>query len=81
MEIKRFVECLSFTERRSWTEEHHQKWETLPADYSDRQQATLALEKVLAGYIKHGRNDEQGYWWAIDNEGRQLKFKISGTPN
>jgi hypothetical protein len=51
----------------------------LPGYYGDGQQAVQAMEKVLATYPHHGRNDEHGYWWARDDQNRQFKFEISGA--
>ena len=50
----------------------------LPGEYTDAHAATRGVEMMLAGYQSHGRNDEHGYWWARDHEGREFKFVISG---
>lgn len=50
----------------------------LPGVYGDGRQAMRALKKILAGYVKYGRNDEHGYWWAIDKKGHKFRYKISG---
>jgi hypothetical protein len=50
----------------------------LPGDYGDKHAAQKAMKTVLTGYTSHGRNDEQGYWWALDHNGTEFKFVISG---
>ena len=49
----------------------------LPGHYSDRQQATDGVRKVLAEYPRYGWHKEHGYWWARDEDGIQFKFVIS----
>ena len=51
---------------------------TLPERYGDGQQALMCIEKILASYKSHGRNDEHGYWWARDSQGEEFRFVISG---
>lgn len=51
----------------------------LPERYGDGQQAMAALEKNLKEYPHHGRNDEQGLWWARTAEGVQYRFVIEGA--
>jgi hypothetical protein len=51
----------------------------LPGDYSDPHAARKAMETVLTGYTSHGRNDEQGYWWARDDDGKEFQLIISGS--
>jgi hypothetical protein len=51
----------------------------LPGYYSDRQQATEGVNKVLAEYPSHGQHEEYGYWWARDEDGIQFKFVISAS--
>lgn len=50
----------------------------LPGDYGDGQKAMEALEKLLAAYDSHGRDDQRGYW-ARDKEGREFRFEIGGA--
>lgn len=49
---------------------------TLPGRYNDHQQAELAIKEILAGYEKHGRNEEHDRWWAHDAKGIKFKFWI-----
>ena len=49
----------------------------LPGHYSDREQATEGVKKVLAEYPSHGRHEEHGYWWARNEDGIRFKFVIS----
>lgn len=49
---------------------------TLPGAYEDAPAAMRGLETILAGYTSHGRNEEQGYWWARDYKGEEFRFVI-----
>jgi hypothetical protein len=50
----------------------------LAGNYDNSQEATVALEDMLAGFESHGFNTEHGYHWARDHEGNQFRFVISG---
>jgi hypothetical protein len=51
----------------------------LPGYYSDRQQATEGVNKVLAEYPSHGQHEEYGYWWARDEDGIRFKFVVCAS--
>ena len=51
---------------------------TLPGQYGDAQQASQALDKILAGYKEHGQKDKKGYPWARDDKGQYFRFEIKG---
>ena len=51
----------------------------LPGFYGDGQKAVAALEKELGKCTSHGRNDEQGYSWARDDQGNLFKFFVEGA--
>jgi hypothetical protein len=44
--------------------------------FPDRVSANLAAETKTKSYAKHGRNEEQDYWWARDKDGSLLKFFV-----
>jgi hypothetical protein len=44
--------------------------------YGTTKAAEEALEKALAEYKEHGRDELIGGWWARDAEGREYKFHI-----
>jgi hypothetical protein len=50
----------------------------LAGNYGNSQEATVALEDILARFESHGFNAEHGYHWARDHEGNQFRFVISG---
>jgi hypothetical protein len=51
----------------------------LPGDYDNWSDAIKAIEKIVAEYPSHGRNDERGDWWARDNAGQRFQFVIAGS--
>ena len=54
-------------------------WRMLLPDIRTHAQAVAALEKELEAYKDHGKDDEQGQWWARNGDGEQFTFWIEGT--
>jgi hypothetical protein len=51
---------------------------TLLPEVKTHAQAVALLEKDLHDYKKHGKDDEQGQWWAQNDSGEQFTFWIEG---
>jgi hypothetical protein len=51
----------------------------VPYPYQTRQEAVDTIESLAARYVKSGYDPKQDAWWAIAENGSQMRFIIEGV--